>query len=99
MILMKMRYTVHIPSMTSSQYRGHVCTNMKQALGWAYREAKEHERMAEVKKYRSNTLVATVWRYKGSIEKAYGKMLVRYEPSGNISVLKADGTISKRRVF
>lgn len=96
---MAMRYTVHIPSMTTPMYRGHVSPDMKKALKWAYREAKEHERMAEIKKYRTDILVATVWKYKGSIEKAYGKMLVRFHPSGNISVLKADGTISKRRVF
>ena len=95
-----MRYTVTIPSMRP-KYMGHVCPNMKSALKFAYREVKENQRMAVIKKYMTSTEVATVWIYDGSIEQAKGKMLVRFKNKDNstIKVLKADGTISKRRVF
>ena len=95
-----MRYTVTIPSMRP-KYMGHVCSDMKSALKFAYREVKENQRMAVIKKYMTTTEIATVWIYDGSIEEAKGKMLVRFKNKENstIKVLKADGTISKRRVF
>ncbi len=97
---MVMRYTVTIPSMRP-KYMGHVCSDMKSALKFAYREAKENKRLVEIKKYMTPTEIATVWMYDGSIEEARGKMLVRFKHNGKstIKVLKADGTISKRRVF
>ena len=95
-----MRYTVTIPSMRP-KYMGHVCPNMKSALKFAYREVKENQRMAVIKKYMTTTEIATVWIYDGSIEQAKGKMLVRFKnkDKSTIKVLKADGTISKRKVF
>lgn len=97
---MVMRYTVTIPSMRP-KYMGHVCSDMKSALKFAYREAKENKRLVEIKKYMTPTEIATVWMYDGSIEEARGKMLVRFKnrDRSTIKVLKADGTISKRRVF
>lgn len=95
-----MRYTVTIPSMRP-KYMGHVCSDMKSALKFAYREAKENKRLVEIKKYMTNIEIATVWIYNGSIEQANGKMLVKFKNKNEskIKVLKADGTISKRRVF
>ena len=95
-----MRYTVTIPSMRP-KYMGHVCSDMKSALKFAYREVKENQRMAVIKKYMTTTEIATIWIYDGSIEQAKGKMLVRFKnkEKSTIKVLKADGTISKRRVF
>ena len=96
-----MRYTVTIPSMRP-KYMGHVCPDMKSALKFAYREAKENKRLVEIKKYMTPTMVASVWLYNGSIEDAKGKMLVRFfnkDKTTALKVLKADGTISKRKVF
>lgn len=93
-----MRYTVTIPSMRP-KYMGHVSSNMKKALKFAYMEAKENQRLVEIKKYRTDILIASVWKYNGSIDAAQGKMLVKFHQKGIVKVLKADGTISKRKVY